>query len=201
MIRVIRKMSTVLRQALLAWLCTAAIADAVAQEHFPPPPVTHDAYVIGAGDVLEISAWKNADLSRTVVVLPDGRINFPLAGELMAAGKSATQLKEEIVERLKRYAPDPGLTILVNQVNSMWIYVIGRVEHAGRFQINGTINVLQALALAGGLNSFADRDNIAIFRQTGGETQVFDFDYEEVSSGENLAQNITLKRGDVVVVR
>lgn len=158
-------------------------------------------YRIGPGDVLDIAAWKNPDLSRVVTVLPDGRISFPLAGELEAGGKSVAQLKAEIVERLKRFVPDPGLTVVVHQVNSMWIYVIGRVQNPGRFQVNGAINVLQALAMAGGLNSFAKRDQIAVFREGRGKTEIFDFDYDEVAAGKNLEQNIRLVRGDVVVAR
>ncbi|MEW6332381.1 MAG: polysaccharide biosynthesis/export family protein, partial [Pseudomonadota bacterium] len=158
-------------------------------------------YQIGPGDVLEISAWKNVDLSRVVTVLPDGRISFPLLGEIVAGGKSPAALRDEMVERLKRFSPDPGLTVTVQQVNSMWIYVIGRVRQPGRFQVNGAMNVMQALAVAGGLDSFADRDRIAVFRETGGKTVIFDFDYDDVASGKRLEQNIALMRGDVVVVR
>jgi polysaccharide export outer membrane protein len=89
---------------------------------------------------------------------------------------------------------------MVGQVNSMLIYVIGKVNHPGRFVLNTNVNVLQALATAGGLNSFAKRNKIKIFRETNGETHIFPFEYDSVTEGENLEQNVMLERGDVVVV-
>jgi polysaccharide export outer membrane protein len=96
--------------------------------------------------------------------------------------------------------PDLDLSVIVHQVNSMMVYVIGRVNNPGRFPINSNVSVLQALAMAGGLNPFAKRSKIKIFRNQGGQTRIFDFDYDDVSKGETLEQNIMLKRGDVIVV-
>lgn len=158
-------------------------------------------YLIGPGDILEIAEWKNPDLTRTVVVLPDGKITFPLLGEVMAAGKTAGQLTAEISQALKPYVPAPNVSVIIHQVNSLLIYVIGKVNKPGRFEVNSNINVLQALAIAGGLNSFANRDKITVFRTTGDKTDMFAFDYDAVSEGKALEQNIVLKRGDVVVVR
>jgi len=158
-------------------------------------------YLIGPGDVLEIAEWKNPDLTKTVVVLPDGKITFPLLGEVTVAGKTAGQLTREITQALKPYVPAPNVSVVIQQVNSLMIYVIGKVNKPGRFVVNSDINVLQALAMAGGLNSFADRDKITVFRTSGKKTQMASFDYDEVSEGKHLEQNIVLKRGDVVVVR
>lgn len=158
-------------------------------------------YRIGPGDVLDISVWKEEALTKLVPVLPDGKIAFPLIGELMAAGKSVAQLKKEIAAALVRYVPDPTLMVSVHQVNSMLIYVIGKVNTPGRQVVNTNINVLQSLSMAGGLNTFAERDTISVFRTKNGKTQIFPFDYDEVTKGKAMEQNIVLERGDVVVVR
>ena len=158
-------------------------------------------YKIGPGDVLHISVWKNEDLTRQVVVLPDGRIHFPLVKELAVAGKSVNELEKMLVAKLTEYVPEPDLSVNVTQVNSMVIYVIGKVNSPGRFAMNTRIDVLQALAVAGGLNPFAKEKEIGVFRKIDGKTTIFNFNYKEVSEGINLEQNITLKRGDVIVVR
>ena len=157
-------------------------------------------YVIGPGDVLDISVWKDEALTKLVTVLPDGKISFPLIGEVKAAGKTVAVLHKELEIKLNRFVPDVSLSMMVSQVNSMLIYVIGRVNSPGRFVLNTQVNVLQALAMAGGLNPFAKRGKIKIFREEGTETKTFSFDYDEVSKGEALEQNIRLQRGDVIVV-
>jgi polysaccharide export outer membrane protein len=157
-------------------------------------------YVIGPGDVLDISVWKDEALTKLVPVLPDGTISFPLVGQMIAAGKTVGQLHSELQSKLVRFVPNVTLNVQVQQVNSMIIYVIGRVNNPGRFVLNTNVNVLQALAMAGGLNPFAKRSKIKIQRQEKNQTRVFDFDYDEVSKGENLEQNIVLERGDVIVV-
>lgn len=160
-----------------------------------------DAYRIGPGDFLDISVWKNPDLTKQLVVLPDGKIQFPLVKELDVTGKSVAELEKELIGKLEKYVPEPDITISVVQVNSMLIYVIGKVTRPGRFSINTNIDVLQALAVAGGVNSFAREKEIGIFRKSGKKTLTFNFNYDEVSEGKNLEQNITLQRGDVIVVR
>lgn len=157
-------------------------------------------YIIGPGDVLSVSVWEVVALTKRVVVLPDGKISYPLIGELMAAGKTINQMREEFKKALTRFVPDPVVTVWVEQVNSMLIYVIGRVNSPGRFLLNTNVGVLQALATAGGLNAFAKRSKIKVLRKAGGQTRIYKFDYDEVSSGEELEQNIVLKRGDVIVV-
>ena len=127
------------------------------------------AYLIGPGDILEISVWKDEALSRSVVVLPDGKISFPLIGEIFVAGRTIGQVKEEITVKLTRYVPELVLSIEVKQSNSMQIYVIGRVNNPGKQVLNSKVNVLQALAMAGGLNPFASRNKIKISAERGGE--------------------------------
>jgi polysaccharide export outer membrane protein len=164
------------------------------------PVVPTDDYVLGPGDVLDISVWKDDALSKLVTVLPDGKISFPLIGEVIAGGKSIGQLRIELKKSLSRYVPDLNLSVVVTQINSMLVYVIGRVNSPGRFALNTKINVLQALAIAGGLNPFAKRGKIKIFREEKNGTQIFPFDYDDVTKGNDLRQNIRLRRGDVVVV-
>lgn len=157
-------------------------------------------YSVGPGDLLEISVWKDEALSKQVVVLPDGSISFPLIGQLEAAGKTVSEIQAEMTEKLQRYIPEPEMSVSVLQVNSMLVYVIGKVNKPGRFILNTYIDVLQALSMAGGLNPFAKENKIQIFRKAGDRGISFDFKYDEVSSGINMAQNIQLKRGDVIVV-
>lgn len=157
-------------------------------------------YVIAPGDVLEISIWKNEELTKVLSVLPDGKISFPLIGEIKAEGKTVGQLKAEIETKISRFVPNPTLSLIVGQVNSMLIYVIGKVNNPGRFVITSEINVLQALAMAGGFNPFAEENKTKIFREKDGKTLILDFRYDDVAKGKNLKQNIKLKRGDVILV-
>jgi polysaccharide export outer membrane protein len=157
-------------------------------------------YRIGPGDVLEVSIWKDPDLTRQVVVLPDGRIDFPLVGHFVAMGRTTRELKAEMETKLARYIPDPILTVIVQQAVSMRIYVIGKVNRPGHFLLSGNLNVMQALAMAGGLNTFAKANDIQIFREKGKHTVVYPFAYEKVSDGKHMEQNIVLQRGDVIVV-
>lgn len=159
-----------------------------------------DQYLIGAGDVLEISLWKNDDLKKEVMVLPDGTISFPLIGQVTASNRTLAQLTAQIREKIVKYVPDPVLSVSIRSVNSMHIYVIGKVNIPGRFVLNANVTVLQALSMAGGFNPFAQTDDIRIFRQENGETTIYGFDYTKVSRGKQLEDNIPLQRGDVIVV-
>ena len=157
-------------------------------------------YILGPGDQLDISVWKDEAMTKIVTVLPDGKIYFPLIGEVAAGGKTLAQVKKEMEKRISYYVPDVILNVDVRQVNSMLVYVIGRVNIPGRLVLNANVNVLQALAIAGGPNAFARKSKIRIFRPEGNDTKVFKFDYDDVSEGKHLEQNIILKRGDTIVV-
>jgi polysaccharide export outer membrane protein len=157
-------------------------------------------YTIGPGDVIGISVWKDESLTRTVVVLPDGKITFPLVGDLAAGGKTVAGLKKELETGLARYVADTNVTVEVKQSNSMIVYIIGRVNAPGRQVLVANTNVLQALAMAGGTNPFAKKSKVKIFRQEDGKTVMFPFDYNEVANGRHLEMNIELKRGDVIIV-
>ncbi len=127
-------------------------------------------YLIGPGDMIDISVWKDEALTKSVVVLPDGNISFPLIGEIHAVGRPLSEIKAEVEEKVKSYVPEPTVSVEIKQVNSMLVYVIGRVNQPGRFILNTNVNVLQALAMAGGLNPFAKRDKIRILRKEGDKT-------------------------------
>lgn len=157
-------------------------------------------YIMGAGDVIGISVWKDDSLTRTVVVLPDGKITFPLLGDIVAGGKTVAQLKQLLEAGLTRYVADSSVTVEVKQSNSMIIYIIGRVNAPGRQVLVANTNVLQALAMAGGPNPFAKKNKVKVFRQEEGKTAMFMFDYDAVAEGRHLEMNIELKRGDVIIV-
>ena len=157
-------------------------------------------YIIGPGDVLDISVWKVEELTKMVTVLPDGKIAFPLVGQITAGGKTVDALSKELEKELLKFVPDVNLSVLVHQVNSMMIYVIGRVNNPGRFVLNANADVLQALAMAGGLNPFAEGGKIRVFRKQPTGTEIIGFDYDDVVKGKDLVQNIVLMRGDVIVV-
>ena len=157
-------------------------------------------YQIGPGDVVAISVWNNPELTRVVPVLPDGKISFPLIGELKVEDLTVPQLMEALKKALAPYAPDPQLSVEVQQTRSLMVYVIGKVNRPGNYPYSSNIDVLQALSMAGGLNPFAKRSSIKILRTSKGEKREFPFDYDAVTEDGNLEQNIQLQRGDVIIV-
>ncbi len=161
---------------------------------------TTGGYVIGPEDVLEISVWKEETLQKEVLVRPDGWVTFPLIGDVKAAGRTPGELTDEIRVRLTKYIPDPVVTVSVKIIAGNKVFVIGRVKRPGEYVIGRYIDVLQALALAGGLTSFAVEKKIRIVRKRNNKQTVFLFNYAEVKKGKNLDQNIILQGGDVVVV-
>ena len=160
----------------------------------------HQAYRIGAGDILEISVWKEESLSREVVVPPDLVISFPLVGDIDVTMMTVADLRREIGKRLNDFIPDATVTVMFRQINSLRAYVIGKVNKPGQFPINLDTTVVQLLAMAGGLNPFAAAGKIYILRRQDGKMVKFSFDYRDIEKGRDLAQNIILRRGDVVIV-
>lgn len=158
------------------------------------------AYHIGPGDVIEISVWKDPDLSRTLVVPPDGVISFPLIDAINVTNLTVAELRKIVTEKLSDFVPDATVTVMLTEINSLKAFVIGKVNTPGEFQITLESNVMQLLAQAGGLTPFASDGNIKILRQKGDKVTKIPFDYGEVEKGKNLEQNILLQPGDVVVV-
>ena len=157
-------------------------------------------YHIGPGDVIEISVWKDPELSRNLVVPPDGVISFPLIGSINVNRLTVTELRKIVTQKLSEFIPDATVTVMLVEINSLKAYVIGKVNNPGQFDINMNTNVMQILANAGGLNPFASAGNIKILRQKDNQIIKIPFHYGQVERGKNLEQNITLKAGDVVVV-
>lgn len=165
-----------------------------------PTPMGDPAYVIGPEDGLEISVWRDETLKAATLVRPDGGISFPLAGDFIVAGRTAAQVRDELVKRLSKYIPEPVVTVSVVRVASYRIYVLGRVNKPGDFQVGRNIDVLQALSIAGGMTPFASEDGIQIIRKVEGKPVSIPFEYSRVRKGGDLSQNITLKSGDVLLV-
>lgn len=163
-------------------------------------PAAVQGYLIQAGDVLQVTVWKEPDLTGEILVRSDGGLSFPLVGDVVAAGKTVDAVREEFTKRLKNYIPDPVVTIQAKQVTGNQIFVTGRVQKPGGFPFVKPLDVMQALSLAGGGTPFASMDDIVILHRENGEQQAIRFHYSMVSKGRALSENILLKSGDTVVV-
>jgi polysaccharide biosynthesis/export protein len=163
--------------------------------------VTTD-YILGPEDVLEINVWKNADLSKQVQVRPDGRISLPLIGDVMAVGRTTTQLTDEISTRLGSFMENPTVSILVKEVNSYAIYVLGEVAKPGKYPLKTKTTLLQAITLASGFTSTAARNKIVIFRfgKDAEAQKKIKASYDDIVVRDGSNQNIELKPGDQIVV-
>jgi polysaccharide export outer membrane protein len=159
-----------------------------------------DGYQIQPGDILAVSVWREPDLEREVLVRPDGGFAFPLAGDVRAEGRTVDQLREALVEKLTRYVPDPVVTVSLQQMTGNRIYVLGRVQRPGEFNVVRPVSVLQALAMAGGLTPYADEEAIQVMRGAGANQQSMPFNYTAVAEGVGIEQNVLLQPGDVVMV-
>lgn len=157
-------------------------------------------YVVQPGDILFISVWKEKDLQTEVMVRPDGGLNFPLAGDVSASGKTIEQLRKDLVAKLTKYVPDPVVTVAIKQSAGNKVYVVGKVNRPGEFIATRNIDVMQALSMAGGPTPYASLNKIKILRRVNGELKSIPFKYSRVEKGEDLEQNIVLQGGDVVVV-
>jgi polysaccharide export outer membrane protein len=187
--------STLTAQVRKVALATAPIPASKPADAEPAP-----AYIIKPNDLLDIFVWKEAELTRKVLVRPDGRISFPLIQDLPAAGATPTALKQEIEKRLLEYIPAPNVTVIVDAIQSYRVFVTGKVQKPGSVQAEKPITVLQALAMSGGFLEFANLSEITIVRDDGADHAVFRFNYSDVTKGKNPQDNFLLRNGDVVVV-
>ena len=181
---------------VFAVMCGGARTAAAADEPVSAPPD----YRIAAEDVLQISVWKEEGLEREVIVRPDGGVSFPLAGNVIAAGKTPAEVEAEIATRLQRFIPDAVVTVSVVRLQGMRVYVTGQVKNPGQFTVGRYVDVLQAITLAGGLTPFAKDGDIKVIRRENGREVIHKFNFGEVRKGDNLGQNIVLQTDDVVVV-
>jgi len=166
-----------------------------------PKAATEDpGYVIGEEDILAINVWKEAEISRTVPVRPDGKISLPLVNDVQAAGLTPTQLSMVITERLRKFLAEPQVTVIVTQINSRRIYILGEVGRAGAYPMLPNMTVLQAVSSAGGFSQYANLKGIYVMRSENGKQVRFPFNYKEVIKGLRTEQNIILKPGDTIVV-
>ena len=164
------------------------------------PATTDPAYVIGPEDVLDINVWKEPDMTRIVPVRPDGKISLPLINDVQAAGSTPQQLASTVTEKLRKFLTEPQVTVIVTQINSQRVFVVGEVLRAGAFPLIPGMTVLQALANAGGFTTFANVKKIHVMRLVNGKHTELPFNYREVLKGDNPDQNIKLEPGDTVVV-
>lgn len=183
---------------LIAGICLTLFGQApgVAAEPAGAEPI----YLLGPEDVLKIAVWKDEQLTQEIVVRPDGMITFPLIGEVAASGRTAEDVRNEIAKRLTKYLPNPNVTVSVLKVLSYRIYVLGRVNKPGEYQVGHHTDVLQALSMAGGLTPYAAENDIKVIRRNGPDEQIFQFRYGDAQKGRDLRQNILLQRGDLVMV-
>lgn len=156
-------------------------------------------YVIGPQDVLHIAVWKEAELTATLPVRPDGKISLPLLNDVQAAGLTPQQLANSVTEKLKKYVADPRVTVVVTEINSKRIYLVGEVLHAGATPMLPNMTVLQALSSAG-LNQFANTKGIYLLRTENGKQQKLPVNYRKLVKGEQIEQNYLLQPGDTIVV-
>ena len=166
------------------------------------PAVSKDEYVIGAGDELYISVWKEPDLTRTVPVRPDGKITLPLVGDVQATGLTPRQLEDNLTKQLGSYVSAPSVTVTVQGVHSQKINIVGQVAKPGTYELNGPpMTVLDAIAMAGGLRDFAKGKKIYILRvSSDGKQERLPFNYSQVIKGEHMDQNVVLQPRDTLVV-
>jgi polysaccharide export outer membrane protein len=158
-------------------------------------------YVIGPQDVLGINFWRDADMTGDVTVRPDGRITLPLLGDLQASGLTPEALKTVIHTAASKLIEDPTVTVIVRQINSRKVFITGQVTTPGAHVLTGPLTVMQLISLAGGLTEFAKKKDITVMRtEADGKQVVLPFNYNDVSKGKSLAQNVVLKPGDTVVV-
>jgi polysaccharide export outer membrane protein len=169
------------------------------QAPVPGQAIAADEYRIGPEDVLDISVWKNAELTRTVAVRPDGRISVPLLNDIQAANMTPMQLRDVLAKGYSKYVSDAEVSVIVREIHSFKVSVVGLVKNPGRYELRSQATVLEALALAGGLTEFAKKDRIVVFRNDGRRWLRIAFDYNQAIY-DNAEQNFQLRPGDIVIV-
>jgi polysaccharide biosynthesis/export protein len=191
------------KRVLSALLCAFLVGPVLADEPtvgMKPAGLNLPSYRLQPGDVMTISVWKETELKDEVLVRPDGGFSFPLAGDIDAVGKTVEDVRLILVDRLKRFIPNPVVTVAVKLIGGNRVYVVGRVNRAGDFPLSSPIDVMQAIALAGGMTPFASINDIVILRRQNGAQQAIHFHYSDVARGRGLSQNVLLQGGDTVVV-
>ncbi len=161
---------------------------------------SNETYKLNAGDILEVSVWGEESLKKEVKVLPDGSITFPLAGRVEVGNATTPEVEKRITEKLKTYLPDPQVTVVISSIDGNRVYVIGKVLKPGPILLGSPLTVMQALSQAGGLDKFADTDELKILRKTGNVQNIISVNYDQLIEGKNLESNILLQNGDTILV-
>jgi len=183
---------------LICALFSPAFAAQATKTQADSPPVT--GYVIGADDVLTVTFWRD-QISADVVVRPDGRISLPLLNDVQAAGYTPEALARSVEEMASKYINEPSAVVIVKEIRSRKVFVLGEVGTPGMVPLTASMNLLQLIAIAGGLLEHANEKNIIVIRTENGQEKRLKFNYKDVVNGKNVKQNIQLQPGDTVVVR
>jgi polysaccharide export outer membrane protein len=179
--------------ALAAGGCGAKTPNIVVR---PDPPD----YVIAVDDVLTVAFWQEQIGATDVIVRPDGKISLPLLNDVQAAGYTPQQLADALELAASKYITEPDATVIVKEIRSRKVFVLGEVGSPGMVPLNGEMTVLQVIAISGGLLEYADKKNIVIIRTEKGHEERLKFNYNDVVEGKNVQQNVFLQPGDTVVV-
>lgn len=194
-----------IRRLIVAALVTMTMTLGAAAEEpgkapAPPPSPEQGTYRIGPEDLLDVAVWNNTAISRTVPVRPDGRISLPLLNDVQAAGLTAMELRAVLAKKLADYIPTPEVSVIVREVHSFKVSVLGEVKKAGQYELKSRTTVLDVIALAGGFTEFAARARIVILRPNGASVKRVPFNYNKAIAPEAQQDDLFLQPGDVVVV-
>ena len=160
-----------------------------------------DAYLIGSGDVLEITTWKEPDFSREeILVRLDGKISFPLLNDIQAAGRTPIQIKNNIEKRLKEFVSNPAVTVSVRSAASQKFYILGEIARTGEYSIVKSLTVLQAFALAGGFTEWASKKEIILFRTENDTEKILRINYKDIIKGKDFKNNLLIRANDTIIV-
>jgi polysaccharide biosynthesis/export protein len=173
-----------------------------AHQQAPKVDNTEQPFRIGREDVLDIAVWRDPDLSRVLPVRPDGFITMPMAGEVMAAGKTPAELEAELKQKLSPFVQEPRINVIVREVNSSRVFVTGEVAHPGAYPLRGRVSLLQVIAQAGGFTDFADSDDIVVIR-SGEKTERIPVRYSDLMKADDKSEepyDVILRPGDTIVV-
>ncbi len=190
---------------LVIFAFSSVLGGCVKPDVMVPPGPPEDGFLLGAEDVLDVVVWRNPDLSKQVVIRPDGKVSLPLIGDVPAAGLTADQLAKEISERYKAFKENPAVSVNVVEVNSYYVFVVGEVNTPGKLQMKSYTTVLQAISLAGGFTQFAADNDIRVIRNVmNGEGKIKELRipirYDDLIADDGAAYNLTLQSGDTIVV-
>lgn len=196
----LRKSPAVILALILAAHTSAAGSESSKAKAAAAPPAAEE-YTIGPDDLLAVNVWKEPEISRNVVVRPDGKISLPLVGDLRASGRTPVQLQDDIKGQLSNYLANPEVTVILQEARSQKFNILGEVEHPGSYPLSRSMTVLDAIAVAGGLRDFAKSRKIYVLRVKGdGSRERLLFNYKEVIKGQSLSQNVELQPRDTVVI-